>query len=79
MKKVQSTCNVCSLACNLDFYVENEQIVKVIPTPHYPVNKGFSCIKGISLDKQNTKFKPSPLPKIRNVKGCFQMRICLWE
>lgn len=77
MKKVQSTCNVCSLACNLDFYVENEQIVKVIPTPHYPVNKGFSCIKGISLDKQNTKFKPSPLPKIRDVKG--EMQETTWE
>ncbi|MEG0318637.1 MAG: molybdopterin oxidoreductase family protein [Niameybacter sp.] len=72
MKKVQSTCNVCSLACNLDFYVENEQIVKVLPTPTYPVNKGFSCIKGISLDKQNTKFKPSPLPKIRSAQGEMQ-------
>ncbi|MDA3731524.1 molybdopterin oxidoreductase family protein [Niameybacter massiliensis] len=72
MKKVQSTCNVCSLACNLDFYVENEQIVKVLPTKTYPVNKGFSCIKGISLDKQNTKFKPSPFPKIRNAQGELQ-------
>ncbi|WP_053986130.1 molybdopterin oxidoreductase family protein [Niameybacter massiliensis] len=72
MKKVQSTCNVCSLACNLDFYVENEQIVKVLPTKTYPVNKGFSCIKGISLDKQNTKFKPSPFPKIRDAQGELQ-------
>ena len=23
MKKIQSTCNLCALACNLDFYVEN--------------------------------------------------------
>lgn len=72
MKKVQSTCNVCSLACNLDFYVENEQIVKVLPTKTYPVNKGFSCIKGISLDKQNTQFKPSPFPKIRDAQGELQ-------
>lgn len=72
MNKVQSTCNLCALACNFDFYVENDQIKKVIPTPHYPVNKGFSCIKGISLDKQHTKFKPSMYPQIRNEKGEMQ-------
>ena len=69
MNKVQSTCNLCALACNFDFYVANNEIQKVLPTAHYPVNKGFSCIKGISLDKQHTKFKPSALPKIRNEKG----------
>ena len=26
MKKIQSTCNLCALACNLDFYVENGKI-----------------------------------------------------
>lgn len=52
MKVIQSTCNYCSLACNMDFYVENNSIKKVIPTKHYPVNKGFSCIKGLNLDKQ---------------------------
>ena len=30
MKKIQSTCNLCALACNLDFYVENGKIEKVI-------------------------------------------------
>lgn len=69
MNKVQSTCNLCALACNFDFYVENNEIQKVMPTPHYPVNKGFSCIKGISLDKQHKRFKPSALPKVRNAKG----------
>ncbi|WP_202795336.1 hypothetical protein [Turicibacter sanguinis] len=28
MKKVQSTCNYCSLACNIDFMVEDETIKK---------------------------------------------------
>ena len=77
MKKVQSTCNLCSLACNFDFYVENEQIKKVMPTMHYPVNKGFSCIKGISLDKQHTKYKPSPLPQIRQENG--EMKHTSWD
>ena len=38
MKKIQSTCNLCALACNLDFYVENGKIDRVSPTVDYPVN-----------------------------------------
>jgi assimilatory nitrate reductase catalytic subunit len=72
MKKVQSTCNYCALDCNLDFYVENNKIVKVIPTKEYPVNNGFSCIKGLSLDKQQTVAKESTLPRIREKDGAFK-------
>ncbi|MGL4848335.1 MAG: molybdopterin oxidoreductase family protein [Clostridium sp.] len=71
MKKVQSTCNYCSIACNLDFYVEDEKIVKIIPTKGHPINKGFSCIKGLSLDKQNTMFKPNG-PKVKNKDGVLE-------
>ena len=68
MKRIQSTCNYCALACNLDFYTEDGKIKRVVPTPHYPVNKGFSCIKGLNLDKQCTKFNGSkkPLLKMKN-------------
>ena len=72
MKKIQSTCNYCSLDCNLDFYVEDGKIVKVIPTKGYPVNDGFSCIKGLSLDKQQTVIKGSSLPKVRQKDGSFK-------
>ena len=72
MKKVQSTCNYCAIDCNLDFYVENNRVVKVVPTPGYPVNNGFSCIKGLSLDKQQTTVKPNSLPKIRQEDGSFK-------
>lgn len=72
MKKVQSTCNYCALDCNLDFYVEDNRIVKVVPTKGYPVNDGFSCIKGLSLDKQQTTVTCSPLPKIRQADGSFK-------
>lgn len=77
MKKIQSTCNYCALDCNLDFYVENNRIVKVVPTKGYPVNKGFSCIKGLSLDKQQTTVKPNSLPKIRQEDG--RMKEVSWE
>ncbi|MGL6199369.1 MAG: molybdopterin oxidoreductase family protein [Lachnospiraceae bacterium] len=77
MKKVQSTCNYCAIDCNLDFYVEDERIVRVVPTKGYPVNDGFSCIKGLSLDKQQTVVKTSPLPRIRQEDGT--MKEVAWE
>lgn len=72
MKKIQSTCNYCALDCNLDFYVEGERIIKVLPTKGYPVNNGFCCMKGLSLDKQQTVVKTSPLPKIRQEDGTMK-------
>ncbi|MCI8295538.1 MAG: molybdopterin oxidoreductase family protein [Lachnospiraceae bacterium] len=72
MKKIQSTCNYCAIDCNLDFYVEDGRVVKVVPTKGYPVNDGFCCIKGLSLDKQQTTVKPGCLPKIRQADGTFK-------
>ncbi|XZI93085.1 nitrate reductase [Clostridium perfringens] len=69
MKRIQSTCNYCALACNLDFYTEDGKIKRVVPTPHYPINKGFSCIKGLNLDKQCTKFNGSKKPLLKMKDG----------
>lgn len=77
MKKIQSTCNYCAIDCNMDFYVEDGKIVKVLPARGYPVNDGFCCIKGLSLDKQQTVVKTSPLPKIRQADGT--MKEVSWE
>ena len=77
MKKIQSTCNLCALACNLDFYVENGKIAKVSPTVDYPVNKGFCCIKGLNLDKQQTKVKARKSPLLRDENG--EMKEISWE
>lgn len=72
MRKVQSSCNYCAIDCNMDFYVEDGRIVKVVPTKGYPVNDGFSCVKGLSLDKQHTIYKPNPLPRIKQEDGTFK-------
>lgn len=69
MKKVQSSCNYCAIDCNIDFYVEDGRITRVVPTKEYPVNDGFSCVKGLSLDKQHTVCKPNPLPRIQKEDG----------
>lgn len=72
MKKIQSVCNYCAIDCNLDFYVEDNRVVKTVPTKGYPVNDGFCCIKGLSLDKQQKTVKPKSLPKIRQEDGSFR-------
>ena len=69
MKKIQSTCNYCAIDCNLDFYVENNRVVKTVPTKGYPVNDGFCCIKGLSLDKQQSTVKPNSLRNCRKRTG----------
>jgi assimilatory nitrate reductase catalytic subunit len=61
----------------MDFYVENDQIIKVIPSKKYPVNKKFSCIKGLSLGKQLTS-QDFPLePILKDEKG--NKEIISWE
>ncbi|GAA0825956.1 molybdopterin oxidoreductase family protein [Clostridium tertium] len=77
MKKIQSTCNLCALACNIDFYVDNGKIQKVSPTVDYPVNKGFCCIKGLNLDKQQTKIKARKSPLLRDENG--EMKEISWN
>ncbi|MDO5294983.1 MAG: molybdopterin-dependent oxidoreductase, partial [bacterium] len=77
MKKIQSTCNLCALACNIDFHVEDGKIAKVTPTVDYPVNQGFCCIKGLNLDKQQTKVKARKSPLLKDEKG--NMQEISWE
>ncbi len=64
MKTVQTTCNLCALACGLDFTCENDKIINVNANKEFPVNQGKACIKGLNLDKQLSKHKPSALPTI---------------
>ena len=73
MKVIRSTCNYCSIACNFDFHVDdNGEIRKVVPSKNYPVNKGFCCVKGLNLDKQNTIYKNPVLPRLRDENGKYK-------
>ncbi|OTN75974.1 hypothetical protein A5886_001050 [Enterococcus sp. 8G7_MSG3316] len=65
MDIIQTTCNYCALACNLDFHVKDHTILKVVPTKTYPVNKGFSCIKGLFLKQQQQVVQPPAKPLCR--------------
>lgn len=78
MKVIRSTCNYCSIACNLDFHVEdNGFIMRVVPTLDYPVNKGFCCVKGLNLDKQNTEHENPVLPLVRDENG--ELKQIQWQ
>ena len=72
MEIKQSTCNYCSIACNMDFHVEDNHIERVTPTKDYPVNHGFCCVKGLNLDKQNTLFKNPKTPLMKDEQGKWQ-------
>jgi assimilatory nitrate reductase catalytic subunit len=50
-------------------YVEDHRITRILPSKGYPVNRGFACIKGLSLDRQGTIQGPRPLPRIREADG----------
>ena len=70
MKVVRSTCNYCSIACNFDFHVNEKNFINAVkPTEDYPVNAGFCCVKGLNIDKQNTKFENPVLPILKDKKG----------
>ena len=78
MKVIRSTCNYCSIACNLDFHVEDGEIKKVVPTVDYPVNAGFCCTKGLNLDKQNTKFHITFLRPQKNTSHNLRPSTYTW-
>lgn len=69
MEIKQSTCNYCSLACNLEFYVEDNMIKKILPKKDYPVNGKFTCLKGINLDKQYSRYGKDKLPVLKDKYG----------
>lgn len=69
MEIKQSTCNYCSLACNLEFYVEDNMIKKILPKKDYPVNGKFTCLKGINLDKQCSRYGKDKLPVLKDKHG----------
>ena len=78
MKVIRSTCNYCSIACNLDFHVEDNGFIKrVVPTVDYPVNKGFCCVKGLNLDKQNTEHENPVLPLVKDENG--ELKQIQWQ
>lgn len=77
MKTMQTTCNYCSLSCNFDVTSDGKNITNIIPSKNYPVNKGFSCIKGLNLDKQGLMIKPDSRPRIKDKNG--NMKHVSWE
>jgi len=43
---VTTTCGYCGVGCRLKFEVAAEKIVRVLPDPDGPANRGQACVKG---------------------------------
>ncbi|GAW94182.1 formate dehydrogenase alpha subunit [Calderihabitans maritimus] len=46
MRKVKSICPYCGVGCNLELYVHDNRIVKVMGWDNPEVNQGWLCVKG---------------------------------
>jgi len=43
---VTTICPYCGVGCQLKLEIKNERIVRVVPDPEGPANRGQSCVKG---------------------------------
>lgn len=53
----------------MDFYVEDNKIIKVSSTKDYIVNRGLCCIKGLNLDKQQADGEITKKPLLKDKNG----------
>jgi len=67
-RTVTTICPYCGVGCQLNLEVKDERIIRVIPDPQGPANKGQACVKGkFGLDFVNSPERlTSPLIKQKN-------------
>lgn len=46
VKKVKTVCSYCGNGCRFNYWVKNNEIVKVVPEENEGMNQGNSCIRG---------------------------------
>ncbi len=64
---VRSVCIYCGCACLLDYQVEDNKIVRVLPVKDDPVSEGKPCVKGLTIHEIRPKRVTEPL--IRDPRG----------
>lgn len=74
---IQTTCSFCATGCNLEFEVENNNILSCKPVITHPVNKGLACIKGRNIAYQNSMEHRINSPLLRDEEG--KMNPISWE
>ena len=75
--RIQTTCSFCATGCNLEFEVENNNILSCKPAITHPVNKGLACIKGRNIAYQNSMEHRVTTPLLRDETG--KMNPISWE
>ncbi|MDI6806583.1 MAG: molybdopterin-dependent oxidoreductase [Candidatus Aenigmarchaeota archaeon] len=51
MQNIKSICIYCGCGCNLNFYLKNGKIEKILPDKADPVSEGKSCMKGLTINE----------------------------
>ena len=47
--EIESSCIFCGCGCRLRYVVENDKILRVLPSKDDPVSRGKPCVKGLSI------------------------------
>ncbi len=67
MERKRSVCIYCGCGCLLDYVVNGNKIVRVLPVEDDPVSEGKPCIKGLTIHEISPKRVMEPL--IRDPRG----------
>jgi predicted molibdopterin-dependent oxidoreductase YjgC len=51
MQTIQSTCIYCGCGCKLNYQVEGNKIIKVLPDSSDEVSEGNPCVKGLTINE----------------------------
>ena len=65
---IQSICTYCGCGCRLNFVIEDDRLVRVMPDATDPVSEGKPCIKGLTIHEVIDKGRVLK-PMIRKKKG----------
>ncbi|MBN2240859.1 MAG: FAD-dependent oxidoreductase [Dehalococcoidales bacterium] len=77
---VTTICPYCGIGCQLQLYIKDETIIKVVPDPEGTVNHGQACVKGkFGFDFVNNPERlTSPLIRVGE-RGEGKFREASWE
>ncbi len=46
VEKTETICPYCSIGCNINLHVKDNEVIEVTPVDNNPVNRGHLCVKG---------------------------------
>ncbi|MCP5514169.1 MAG: nitrate reductase [Spirochaetales bacterium] len=68
----RTTCSYCSVGCNLDITIREDETLSLKPNKEYPVNEGFCCVKGFHLLVPFQSSERGTAPLLRQKNGDYK-------